>query len=581
MNRPKKLLSTQNPKSLTGTWIFTVVWCAVSFPIFFIFGIKERDLFGGAIGGLFTLFGIAMLYASIKGTLEYFKYGEVHLTLEGEPPALGQSFSARVNLPANAAAAGRINVELACVRVAWTRGSKGTSKGEQDAWTRPHTFPARHSGAGGYATFRIEVPADKPPSDLPEERAPEAVVEAGHPAGIEIGRDYYRWELRIKADVPGIDFERTFLLRVGAGTQASARPSVAPRPSPVMTDTALHERLLARRAVNRRLGTASAFVAFVPFLLPFAIAGIAAGLAGCPLSWSSTNPPVCEFAGINWGRLMAGAFELMFTTFPAVGIGAGAVIYFVGRAWLARDEAGPAAGSLRLAAPAAAVLSIGLFLTMAWHRVPGKVQPPAAVQPAPAGDASAARSASTGTWQEQGNDEGRLKQALASVERSGGSDRPAAALALYRLSLEYERQKRTGEQEQALLRTLATLEQYSDAEVKAALGAGGGGLDKEIVARRLADIYWDQRNYARAYDHYDRAYRYAREVHASDSSLNLRLARNSAGRMATACMLGNWDVADSAMAELKERIGRVDAAEQKRLDYWIRTGEPRLAARKC
>ena len=164
---------------------------------------------------------------------------------------------------------------------------------------------------------------------------------------------------------------------------------------------------------------------------------------------------------------------------------------------------------------------------------------------------------------------------------------------LYRLSLEYEGNKRTAEQEQALLRSLAILERYPDSEVKAELfklfpqhwftefAAGGTGLDKEVVARRLADIYWDQRSYARAFDHYDRAYRYAREVQATDSSLNLRLARNSAGRMATACMLANWEVADSAMAELKERIRRTDPAEQKRLEYWIRTGEPRLAARKC
>src|SRR5262245_38782164 len=134
---PKKLLSTQNPKSLAGSWLFTILWCGISFPIFYVFAFKERSLFGGAIGGLFTLLGVAMLYASIKLTLEYLKYGEVHLQLEGAAPATGQSFSAKINLPANAAAAGRISAELACVRVTWTRGSKGApSKGEKDAWTR-------------------------------------------------------------------------------------------------------------------------------------------------------------------------------------------------------------------------------------------------------------------------------------------------------------------------------------------------------------------------------------------------------------------------------------------------------------
>jgi hypothetical protein len=216
---PRKLLSTQNPKSLAGSWLFTVLWCGVSFPVFYIFGFKERDLMGGAIGGLFTLFGIAMLYASIKLTLEYLKYGEVHLHLEGEP-AVGQGFGARINLPAAAVAAGKIAAELACVRVTWSRGSKSVSRREQDAWTQGHVFPVRRSGVGGYAALRIEVPPDKPASDVPVEMAPGAVAETGHPAGVELDRDYYRWELRIEADVPGIDFDRTFLLRVGLGRRA-------------------------------------------------------------------------------------------------------------------------------------------------------------------------------------------------------------------------------------------------------------------------------------------------------------------------------------------------------------------------
>ena len=577
----KRLLSIQNPKSLVGSWLFTILWCGISFTVFYTFAFKARDVMGGAIGGLFTLIGIAALYASIKATLEYLKYGEVYLQLEGEP-AVGEGFGARINLPAAAAAAGRLTAVLACVRVTWSRGNKSVSKGEQDAWKKEQVFPVRRSGVGGYAALRIEIPPDKPASDLPEESAPDAMVEVGHPGGVELGRDYYRWELRLKADVPGIDFERTFRLRVNPGKQPAAAPE-ARRVDPVMADTALHERLITRREATRSLGTLSAFVAFVPFVVPFAIAGIAIGLAGCPGSWSSTSPPVCEFAGVNWGRLMTGAFDLMFTAFPVAGIGASIVIYFAGQAWIARDEAGSAAGMLKLAAPAAAALAVGLFVLLAWHR-PAKVQSPAAAQPAPAARQDAppvGRSAATGEWQQQETFEERLKQSLASIERSGNAGRPVAALALYRLSQEHEEKKRTADQEQALLRALAILESYPDAEVKAELGAGGSGLDKEVVARRLADIYWDQRDYARAYDHYERAYRYASEVQASDSSLNLRLARNSAGRMATACMLGNWEVADAAMAELKARIGRTDAAEQKRLEYWIRTGEPRLRSRNC
>lgn len=576
---PKKVLSTQNPKSLAGSWLFTLLWCGISFPIFYVFAFKERSLFGGAIGGLFALIGVAMLYASIRLTLEYLKYGEVRLQLEGAAPATGQSFSAKLNLPANAAAAGRISAELACVRVTWTRGSKSVSKAEQDAWTKQQVFPVRRSALGDYAAFRIEIPGDKPASDLPEDPAPDAVAEAGRPAGIELGRDYYRWELRVKAGVPGIDFERTFLIRVGAGTQSAARPSAAPRVSPLMTDSGLHARILERRAAVRSLATACMFVAMIPIVLPLAIAGIEVGLAGCPMAWNLVNPPVCELGGIDLGRLMARAFDLAFTLFPA-GIGACVVIAIGGQAWLARDDS--AAGAVRSGARWLGVLVVGGYLGyLAWQVSRPLAKPPAAAPSPITAGTQATRSSASGDWRQRETVEAQLKKSLASVERTGNGDRPLAALVLYRLSLEYEGNKRTAEQEQALLRSLAILERYPDSEVKAELDAGGTGLDKEVVARRLADIYWDQRSYARAFDHYDRAYRYAREVQATDSSLNLRLARNFAGRMATACMLANWEVADSAMAELKERIRRTDPAEQKRLEYWIRTGEPRLAARKC
>lgn len=56
---------------------------------------------------------------------------------------------------------------------------------------------------------------------------------------------------------------------------------------------------------------------------------------------------------------------------------------------------------------------------------------------------------------------------------------------------------------------------------------------------------------------------------------------SSAGLMASACTQGKWDIADRAMAELKERRVKVDAELAQWLDYWVRTGEPRLAARRC
>ena len=105
--------------------------------------------------------------------------------------------------------------------------------------------------------------------------------------------------------------------------------------------------------------------------------------------------------------------------------------------------------------------------------------------------------------------------------------------------------------------------------------------DNVTASIRKGDHYWDERNYAEAYTYYKQAYAEANTLDESDESRNRKLAFSSSGIMATACMLGKWEEADAAMAELKARYEDLTPENKKKLDYWIRTGEPRLKNRKC
>jgi hypothetical protein len=125
------------------------------------------------------------------------------------------------------------------------------------------------------------------------------------------------------------------------------------------------------------------------------------------------------------------------------------------------------------------------------------------------------------------------------------------------------------------------MERHRPADARRLLGTRAGEFDIERLTSYGGEMLWNERRYADAHAYYMKAWDAGLEVEVDDAERNLRRATSSAGVMVTACMLGNWDLADKAMVELKERYTRVTPSARKGLKYWIDTGEPRLKARNC
>lgn len=177
--------------------------------------------------------------------------------------------------------------------------------------------------------------------------------------------------------------------------------------------------------------------------------------------------------------------------------------------------------------------------------------------------------------------ERELQRILADVERASGPDHPLAGVIHYHLAMVYGNERRMADRETKLKRALEIFEGQSVKFVKVALGPIGWALDRESVARELGDLLWERRRPADAYGYYEKAHAAAAELDATEAVRNERLALSAAGIMVTSCTLQKWDVADSAMAEVKERYPAASPDAQRKLKYWIDTGEPRLKARKC
>jgi len=177
--------------------------------------------------------------------------------------------------------------------------------------------------------------------------------------------------------------------------------------------------------------------------------------------------------------------------------------------------------------------------------------------------------------------EQEFQRILSDIEREFGPGHPYAGLLHHHLAMNYGNQRRNDDREAELKRALDIFEQQPVKTVKAALGSMGWQIDKESVARELGDLLWDRRRAADAYVYYGKAYASVAELDTIEEMRNDRFALAAAGVMVTACTLQKWDVADQAMADLKQRYPTASPGAQPRLKYWIDGGEPRLKSRKC
>jgi hypothetical protein len=193
----QRIASAESPALLLKSWLFCLVYCAISFSIFYVFAFRAREIMPTLIGGFFAVFGVVYVWVTFQKTLEYLRFGDVSLRLESAP-ALGGELVARLLWPAEGVR--ELRVELSASEWATERDSRGReARRERVRWREERSIAA----GGGGPLVRMRLP------DAPE-------VERGLP---------YAWKLRVRAELPGVDFDRTYPIEVG-----QPPPGVAPSP---------------------------------------------------------------------------------------------------------------------------------------------------------------------------------------------------------------------------------------------------------------------------------------------------------------------------------------------------------------
>ncbi len=191
-----------NAKStMWGLWFFTVVWNALSSPVLFVF--QEEWESGNheiLIGLLFPLVGAGLLYAAIKVTREYLRFGKVFYEMDPWPGAIGGHVGGRVHVKNwqdnSGMAAVQSKVMLECVHSYVSGSGKSRSRRENILWAEEGVPAVENYGNGLVLVFRFDVPKGLPESDVDQ------------------SGEYHFWRLSVEAESSGIKLERNYNIPV-------------------------------------------------------------------------------------------------------------------------------------------------------------------------------------------------------------------------------------------------------------------------------------------------------------------------------------------------------------------------------
>jgi len=180
------------------SWIFALVWNAISFPLAISVvprEVMERGNHAALAALFFPAIGLVLFAGAIYATLQRRKFGDSYFEMSSLPGVLGGELVGTLHLGSAAMAVQGFETRLACIRRYVTGSGKNRSTHEDLRWEQEQSLPGS-AGARGPSgcmlPIRFSIPYDCSASDpLPSD-------------------DYILWRLEMTASLPGIDLAESF-----------------------------------------------------------------------------------------------------------------------------------------------------------------------------------------------------------------------------------------------------------------------------------------------------------------------------------------------------------------------------------
>ncbi|MBQ0720565.1 MAG: hypothetical protein KBT88_05575 [Gammaproteobacteria bacterium] len=196
--------SLQDSFALTGglIWGFAIFWNLITTPALFAFSdelSKGNQLIWIVLA--FPLVGLYLFGLAIHKTMDWRRFGQMTITLEPYPGAIGGDVAGTIHLPTPLPAGTPVKVSLDCVH----HSSHGKNSSQNIVWQHHDLFEPQQSSRSTSVQFLFAVPANFPQSSCTT-------------------NSYHTWTLGVNAELAGVDLIRQIEVPVFP-TEARARSS--------------------------------------------------------------------------------------------------------------------------------------------------------------------------------------------------------------------------------------------------------------------------------------------------------------------------------------------------------------------
>jgi len=204
-------VESKNKKNAISWWVAAILLNMLSLPVSLAAisqGLTTQDP-KLIVPAAFEAVGLIVLFAAVRATIRFERFGRTYFEMASLPFSPGSRLAGSIHVQVNADAGRGVDLSLACIRRVVIGSGHDESVQQVPLWEDSKNLSAAalsRDPLGALIPFEFTLPAD--------------AFQTSH----DNQRDQVLWMLKVKADVPGVDYSDEFELPV---FRTSSSPSAA------------------------------------------------------------------------------------------------------------------------------------------------------------------------------------------------------------------------------------------------------------------------------------------------------------------------------------------------------------------